>query len=210
MIAMQFQIRPIKPSDKAGLRAAGDQASSESIYRRFLGPHPRLSAAELRYFTEVDHHDHEALVAVDPDNGDSMGIARYVRDTEHGDSAEIAFFVPDPWQGQGVGKALLQRLVVRARAEGIHRFTALMLADNWQMRHLLATLGDPVVVGTEAGTVELAVSLDEAPRSGAIRVGDNRDGQVVWVPRRLRARFVGKMAHNRRSNKWHSQTISPG
>ena len=130
------------------------------MYRRFLGPHPRLTPAELRYFTEVDHHDHEALLAVNPDNGDGVGVARYVRDREHRDSAEVAFFVSDAWQGRGVGKALLQRLVVRARAEGIRRFTALMLADNWQMRHLLANLGDPVVVGTEAGAVELAVELD--------------------------------------------------
>ncbi|MFZ0286736.1 MAG: DNA polymerase III subunit alpha, partial [Terriglobales bacterium] len=32
---------------------------------RFLGPKASLSAAELRYFTDVDHRDHEALGALD-------------------------------------------------------------------------------------------------------------------------------------------------
>ena len=46
----------------------------EAIYRRFLGPHGPLSAAELRYLTEVDHHDHEAILAIDPESGRSVGV----------------------------------------------------------------------------------------------------------------------------------------
>jgi GNAT superfamily N-acetyltransferase len=118
-----------------------------------------LTAAELRYFTEVDHRDHEALMAVDPASGSGVGVARYVRDRDRGDSAEIAVFVLDAWQGRGVGKVLLDRLADRARAEGIHRFTALMLNGNRRMRHLLGNLGDPVVLDNAAGAVELAVDL---------------------------------------------------
>jgi hypothetical protein len=60
------EIRPIEPGDKAALAAAVDLSSDEAIYRRFLNPHGRLTAAELRYLTEVDHRDHEALLAVIP------------------------------------------------------------------------------------------------------------------------------------------------
>jgi len=38
--------------------------------------------------------------------------------------------VADDWQGRGVGTQLLDRLVERARAEGVDRFTALVLAEN--------------------------------------------------------------------------------
>jgi RimJ/RimL family protein N-acetyltransferase len=139
----QLEIRPIGPSDKAALAAAFEQSSGNAVYSRFLNPRGRLTAAELRYLTEVDHRDHEALVAVDPISGRSVGVARYVRDNERRDSAEIAISVLETWQGRGVGKALLHCLAARAREEGICRFTAIMLADNRPMRHVLADLGPP-------------------------------------------------------------------
>jgi GNAT superfamily N-acetyltransferase len=157
---VRLEIRAIEPSDKAGLEAAVEESSDEAVYRRFLGAHRhRLSQAELTYFTEVDHHDHEALLAIDPESGRSVGVARFVRDPQRRDSAEVAFAVLESWQGRGVGRALQQRLAERAREEGISRFTALMLADNRPMRKLFAQLGHPRVLSADAGAVELAVDL---------------------------------------------------
>ena len=156
---MDLEIRPIEPDDKAGLAAALEQSSDDAIRRRFLGPHGPLTSAELRYLTEVDHDDHEALIAVDPATGHGIGVARYVRDRDRRDSAEIAFAVLEVWQGRGVGKALMRQLAERARRRGITQFTALMLADNQPMRHLLADLGAVRVLSREAGAVELAVDL---------------------------------------------------
>ena len=106
-LAAELEIRPIEPGDKAALAAAVDQSSDEAIYRRFLNPHGRLTATELRYLTEVDHRDHEALIALDPASNEGVGVARYVRDPERGDSAEIAVAVlrtvAGPWGGQGAG-----------------------------------------------------------------------------------------------------------
>lgn len=162
----KLEIRPIEPGDKAALAAAVDQSSDAAVYRRFLSPHGRLSANELRYLTEVDHSDHEALLAVDPGTGNSVGVARYVRDHERRDSAEIAVAVLELWQGRGVGKALLHRLAARARDEGITEFTAVLLSDNRPMRRLLADLGAIRVVSSAAGTVELAVDLRPKPPEG--------------------------------------------
>jgi GNAT superfamily N-acetyltransferase len=157
--SMRLEIRPIEAGDKADLASAVQQSSGEAVYRRFLGPHGPLTTAELRYLTELDHHDHEAVVAVDPESGRSVGVARYIRDREHRESAEIAVAVLESWQGRGVGKALMHGLADRAREEGVTRFTALMLAHNRAMRQLLADLGSPRVLSTGAGAVELAVDL---------------------------------------------------
>src|SRR5579864_7994271 len=54
-------IRPIRPDDADGLVAFHARLSPESQRLRFFTPHPRLSAAEVRRFTQVDHSDREAL-----------------------------------------------------------------------------------------------------------------------------------------------------
>ena len=98
-------------------------------------------------------------MAIDPESGRGVGVARYVREPKRRGSAEVAFAVLESWQGRGVGKALMRGLADRAREEGISRFTALMLAHNSPMRHLLAELGPTRVLTREAGAVEFAVDL---------------------------------------------------
>ena len=155
-------IRPVRPAD-AGLIADGfGRLSDRSRRMRFLGPKDELSAAELRYFTDVDHHDHEALGALDHARGGGVGIARYVRDRDDPHTAEIAVTIVDDWQGRGLGTELLTRLSDRAYQEGIRRFTAAVAADNAAMAGLLRTFGAGLT-GRELGTLEYEIELACAP-----------------------------------------------
>ncbi len=136
-------LRPIRPQDKDALAEGLARLSPESVYRRFLTPKPRLSAAELRYLTEVDGTDHVALVAElagGPGPRPVVAVGRWVRDPERPDEAEIARVVGDALQGQGLGTALGRALGGLARERGIARFTATMLAENEPARRLLASL----------------------------------------------------------------------
>lgn len=153
------------------------QLSEESRRLRFLTAKPSLSQAELRYLTEVDGHDHEALGAIDPLSGHGVAIARFVRDSEDATRAEAAITVADEWQRRGVGKLLLARLSDRARREGITHFTALVSGDNRGMQALITRLGYPahisqVRAGTflyevELGPQGLAGQLEQALRAAA-------------------------------------------
>ena len=91
--------------------------SPESRYRRFLAPTAELSEATVRYLTEIDHHSHEAMIALDEQTGERIGVARYVRDPDQPDVAELAVTVIDDWQGKGLGTA---RSDQRSRARGGH------------------------------------------------------------------------------------------
>ena len=153
-------VRPIRPEDKGRLARGFERLSPESRYRRFLSPVPELDRRALAYLTEVDHHDHEALIAIDP-AGEGVGVARFVRAPSEPSAAEVAVTVVDDWQGRGLGTALLDVLAERARQEGVRRFTALVLADNVDMLGLLGELGAARVVDREQGTVELAVDLPD-------------------------------------------------
>src|SRR5919197_5044015 len=116
-------IRPVRPDDKPLFAAAYERLSPESRRRRFLAAPSRLSTEDLRYFTEIDHRRHEALIALDPDTCDLVGDARYVRLPGERESAEVATFVADDWQQRGLGTALLTELTSLARANGLRRYT---------------------------------------------------------------------------------------
>lgn len=164
----EVDLRPIEPSDKDLLREGFERLSLESRYERFLSPLDHLSAAVLRYFTEVDHHDHEALVALDPESGRMVGVARYVRD-ENPEIAEAAITVADDWQGRGLGTLLLHELAERAREEGIERFSAYVLARNEDMLGLLRRLGPARVVDRQHGAVQIEAELPRAGVSDQLR-----------------------------------------
>jgi GNAT superfamily N-acetyltransferase len=136
--------------------------SPESRYRRFMSPLPRLSDSQLTYLTEVDHHDHEALVAETAD-GLGIGVARFVRLPDDPAAAEAAVAVVDDWHGRGVGTALSEELGRRAREEGIHAFTATALATNDEVIDLLGRLGRTEVKHDGAGTVDMRIALDAGP-----------------------------------------------
>ena len=75
-------IRQVRGTDAPLLADGFARLSARSRQLRFLGPKKMLSAAELRYLTEVDHHDHEAIGALSPAEGRGVGIARYIRDAD--------------------------------------------------------------------------------------------------------------------------------
>jgi GNAT superfamily N-acetyltransferase len=156
-------IRPLEPDDKAGLAAGFERLSERSRYRRFLSPTPRLTAAQLAYLTEIDHRDHEALVAVDPQTRDGLGVARYVRSLGDSQEAEFAVAVADDWQRRGLGTTLLGHLAARAREEGIMRFTGLVHEDNEPVRHMLETFGPFGLRHTGGGAIEVSLDVPDDP-----------------------------------------------
>ena len=173
----RLRIRPWRPPDATLLSHGFYRLSATSSYRRFLSASPVLTAEMRRALVDVDHHDHEALVAFDEHTGEAIGIARYVRGDQT-DTAEIALTVIDDWQGRGLGTLLLEALGARARADGISTFTALMLRENHEMRRLLEHFGQVRIIEEAAGTIELAVPIPGTRHSTGGRSVD-RAGEIT-------------------------------
>ena len=153
-------IRQVQSGDAPLLADGFARLSIESRQLRFLTGKPTLTPAELRYFTEIDHHDHEALGALNPLDGRGLGVARYIRDAEDLQGAEVAVTVVDDWQRRGLGTELLKRLADRGREEDIGHFTALVAADNTAVVGLLQDSRTGVrVTHRESGTVEYEITL---------------------------------------------------
>jgi len=81
-------------------------------------------------FTEVDHSNQEAVIAIESSSGQALGVARYGRLSEDPEAAEVAVAVVDAWHRRGVAGLLLAELSARAQHEGFRRFVAVVRADN--------------------------------------------------------------------------------
>lgn len=139
------RIRPSSPADRDRLAACFETLSPESRRLRFFGVKQTLRDSELDYYSDADGRDHIAFAAVhlDPngEEGEALGFARCVRLADGSETAELSMTVVDQAQGQGIGAALLDRLIPVARARGIRRFRCEVLAENAGMRRLAQRLG---------------------------------------------------------------------
>ena len=169
-------IRQVRSTDAPLLADGFARLSAASRQMRFLGVKKELSAAELRYFTDVDHHDHEALAALDWPAGRAWAspamsgmptTRRWLRSRSPSSMTG---------KGRGLGTELLAALSDRARQEGIRRFTAL----------------------ADAGNVAVAASAPQRrrppgpPRAGHRRVRDRADPR--GEERGMRTRSTGQAA----------------
>jgi RimJ/RimL family protein N-acetyltransferase len=154
-------VRPIHPSDISLLADGFERLSVQSRRHRFLTTKNRLTDAELRQLTELDHHDRDALGAVDVRTGQGVGVARYVRSNTDPETAEVAVTVVDAWHRRGVATLLLEQLTDRALGAGIYAFTALVSVDNDAMTGLLRRRSGVQLthVDADAGTLEYEIAL---------------------------------------------------
>jgi GNAT superfamily N-acetyltransferase len=163
---LRYHVRPIRPDDGPRLLELHGRLSRRSVYLRFFGPHPTLSKAEVKRFTEVDYEGRLALVATIGD--DLIAVARYDRSPGTSE-AEVAFVVDDPYQHHGVGSGLLDELADAALARGVATFTAETLAENRTMLDVFHHAGFPVQSGIEYGTVTLRFPIASTAASIAAR-----------------------------------------
>jgi RimJ/RimL family protein N-acetyltransferase len=161
----EIHIRPITGEDASELMAGFRRLSAQSRYQRFFTAAPMFRAREAAYLTQIDHYNHEALVAIVPATGDIVGVARYFRASTDSASVEIALTVADWWQGRGLGSELLRRLVDRAREDGITHFTADLLSGNRAMLALLRQIG-LVDVTVDGVTMSATVTSDPSNDMG--------------------------------------------
>ena len=136
-------LRPMHHSDAPALqRFFFGGLSPRARLLRFHGAINHLPEAALRALTTQVPRRHVALAALaTTDDGLArlLAEARYVVDDEG--EAEFAVAVADAWQGQGLGRALLQRLAAHARAEGIPALHGAVVPGNEPMLRLAHSLG---------------------------------------------------------------------
>jgi RimJ/RimL family protein N-acetyltransferase len=146
----------MRPTDGDALRAFHRRLSPESVYLRYFSPHPVLSDNDVHRFTCLDGKYRLAVVAFDA--GRLVGVARAER-LPRTSRAEVAVIVADELQGQGVGTALLERLVDASWRVGIREFEADALLSNQRMIAVFDHLGFPVSSHFDAGVAHVTFPI---------------------------------------------------
>ncbi len=153
------KIRALRPEDEADMLAALEQASAQSLQRRFFVMKRHFSDKERTFFMDIDFKDHVALVAHAEETGRNVlvGGCRYIV-SEPG-RAEMAFMVVDAWQGRGVGSILMRHLVKIAGEAGLQELTAEVLPENTAMRKVFGKFGFKPAARRDPQIVHLVLRL---------------------------------------------------
>jgi acetyltransferase len=140
-------IRPIRPEDEPCMVKFHETLSERTVYLRYfhlMNLEQRTQHDRLTRICFIDYDREMALVA-ERRNSESgeveiLGVGRMTK--IHGTSeAEVAVVISDKWQGRGLGKELLARLLIVGADEKLTKVTADILPDNREVMRVCEKLG---------------------------------------------------------------------
>jgi acetyltransferase len=140
-------IRPIRPEDEPTMVKFHQTLSERSVYLRYfhlMNLEQRVTHERLTRICFIDYDREMALVAErrNPETGEAeiLGVGRLTK--IHGtNEAEVAVLVSDSWQGRGLGKELLARLLLVGADEKLSKLVADILPDNRNIMRICEKLG---------------------------------------------------------------------
>ncbi len=137
-------LRPVKTTDGPLILDIFSKLSREAIFFRFLTHIDRLKPELVEHLVNIDYRTDFALAAVirEEDQEAMIAVGRYIR-THDPEVAELTIVVRDDWQGKGVGKAVVSRVVEIAKTKGVSRMAILLDSRNEKMKELFSSLGYP-------------------------------------------------------------------
>ena len=142
IIGQAVTLRPLRPEDADIESAFLTGLSPEMRASRLLGGVIKITREYIAQLTLVDYRRDMAIAATVmlEERETLIGVARYVLDAS-GKGCEFAMVIADAWQGRGIGRRLLEKLMAVARYRGMRRIYGDVLATNVAMLALARQLG---------------------------------------------------------------------
>jgi acetyltransferase len=139
----QIIIRPIKPEDEPLIIQFHYELSEESVYHRYLQPlelKHRITHERLIKICFLDYDREIAIVAFDPEENKILGVGR-LSHHPYTKESEFAILIADQYQGLGLGKKLLSKLIEIGRKENRQIIYGIILKENTAMIKVCEKLG---------------------------------------------------------------------
>jgi len=149
-------LRPIRPEDEPMEAELISGLSEETSRFRFFQPIRNITHEMLVRYCNIDY-DREMAIIAEYTKGRkkrNIGVGRLI--TEPGEKrAEFAVVVADDFQGQGLGKKLVDVLIGIGEEKGLESIYGIVLPDNTKMIVLCRALGFEIKRADEEIVVEL-------------------------------------------------------
>lgn len=163
-----LHLRQARPSDAPQVKASLEKLSPQARRNRFFAPMPVFSDALVKRLTEVDPAREYFLLVMRRERGLEIpvGGGRFALATDHlgglPTRCEFALVVGDAWQGQGIGRRILQALTAEAARRGLSEMLGHILADNRPMIELARRLGFRIEANEDPAIVNAVLALRPA------------------------------------------------
>jgi acetyltransferase len=139
--------------------------SDRTVYLRYFCSLSLAARTDHKRLSRICFADGEreiVLVAIHAKPGEEqsiLGVGR-LNLIESGDEAEVAVLVADEYQGRGIGKALLGRLIELATERKLRRVRGEILRDNTTMQSLMKRFGFRLQLMKDPGSVSAVLELN--------------------------------------------------
>jgi acetyltransferase len=127
----QLLLRPIQPQDLTEYHAMLQATPPDDRHMQFFRDAREPASRELAHFTQIDFERDMTFVAVDDAAAPGQQLLGVVQSHSDPDNvaAEFALLVRSEMQGQGLGAALLRKLVDYARNRGLQSVNGEIATD---------------------------------------------------------------------------------
>lgn len=155
-------VRPVRGEDEPALKAFHEKLSPESIRYRFFTARRNFRHRELAMFAQIDYNQEMAFVAVDEslEEPEIIGVVRTWTDADR-IQAEFSVIVADELGGEGLGKALMQKMIAYCKSKGTLEMMGTVLSDNRPMLGLAKHLGFEQTRNLSSDVTEIVLPLNK-------------------------------------------------
>lgn len=155
-------LRPVRGEDEPAHARFAERLSRESVRLRFFSPIARFSHKQLAQLTQIDYDREMAFIAAAIEDGqtETLGVVRTMTDPDNF-ACELAVIIRDDLSGQGLGSALMRKILDYNRQLGTILATGTVLPENAPMLALAKALGFSRRFRVGEGVVEINLQLNE-------------------------------------------------
>jgi acyl-CoA hydrolase/RimJ/RimL family protein N-acetyltransferase len=152
--------RPIKPSDKDGMRRLFYRFSDQGVFYRYFSHVQAMPHLRMQEYTSIDYRQVMSIVGIIAEGGFEKIVAegRYVR-FGRSTFADVSFIVDEKLQGIGIASFMLRMLMEIAKKDGIEGFNATILDTNKAMIKVMEKAASPNSLMTDEGLQSYSFSF---------------------------------------------------